>query len=269
MSIQTISAQEFALFQRLIHQIAGIHLSDAKQVLLVGRLQRRLRHLELDSFGQYYRYVTSREHPAELQTMVDLLTTNETFFFREPEHFDFLKNTILPQHGGPDPFRLWCAASSSGEEAYSLAMVLAEGLGDSAWEIIGSDISASVLARARAGHYPLERNEGIPPALLKKYCLEGVRSQAGTFLVGAPIRQRVNFQQINLTHPIPAALGLFDVVFLRNVMIYFNRETKQQVLDHLLPHLKPAGYFIIGHAETLNGLTTSLRMVNPTIYRNP
>jgi chemotaxis protein methyltransferase CheR len=267
MSDNEISDQEFALFQRLIYKIAGISLSDAKKPLLIGRLARRLRHYNLGSFAQYYRLVNSGAHPGELQTMVDLLTTNETYFFREPAHFEFLKTTILPGRNSAKQFRIWSAASSSGEEAYSLAMVLAESLQQAPWEVVASDISTAVLARARAGHYPLERNEGIPPDLLKKYCLEGVRKQAGTFLVSSEIRQRVEFCQVNLTLPVPAKLGVFDVIFLRNVMIYFDMPTKQQVLDHLVPHLGPGGYLIIGHSETLNGVTHTLQTVRPTIYR--
>jgi chemotaxis protein methyltransferase CheR len=183
MSESAITDQEFGLFQRLIYKLAGISLSDAKKVLLVGRLQKRLRHYQLDSFSQYYRMLATGEHPEELQTMVDLLTTNETYFFREPKHFDFLREEILANRRSPSTFRVWSAASSTGEEAYTLAMLLAENLKDAPWEIVGSDISTQVLEKARRGHYPIERNEGIPPALLGKYCLKGVRSLDGKFVL--------------------------------------------------------------------------------------
>jgi chemotaxis protein methyltransferase CheR len=147
-----ITGQEFALFQRLIYRLAGISLSDAKRVLLVGRLGRRLKHYGFDTYTQYYRLLASGEHPDEVQQMIDLLTTNETYFFREPQHFDFLRDVAIKERRGPGTFRIWSGASSSGEEAYSMAMVLAEHRSDGPWEVFGSDISMTVLARARAGH---------------------------------------------------------------------------------------------------------------------
>ena len=267
MSESAISDQEFALFQRLIYKIAGISLSDSKKVLLVGRLQKRLRHYQLDSYSQYYRMLANGEHPEELQVMVDLLTTNETYFFREPKHFDFLRQHILRGWRGERPFRVWSAASSSGEEAYTIAMVLADTLASKAWEIVGSDISTQVLDKARQGHYPMTRIDGIPRPFLSKFCRKGVRSQEGTFLINAELRARVSFLQVNLTQPVTADVGLFDVIFLRNVMIYFDNDTKRRVVSHLLPHLRPGGHFIIGHSETLNGIVTSLNQVSPTIYR--
>lgn len=269
MSPLDISDQEFALFQRLIYKLAGIHLSEAKKVLLVGRLGKRLKALQLASFGEYYRLLASGQHPDELQTMVDLLTTNETYFFREPKHFEFLRDEILHKYRDTAPFRIWSAASSTGEEAYTLAMLLAEYLPTNDWRVFGSDISTQVLAKARRGHYPLERNEGIPPAFLKKYCLKGVRSQAGTFLIAAALRARVEFRQINLTQPIDPAIGEFQAIFLRNVMIYFDLATKTKVIHHLLPRLMPGGHLFIGHSETLSGIATPLVMVRPTIYRKP
>lgn len=266
-SAAAITPQEFALFQRLIYKIAGISMSDEKRVLLVGRLQKRLRHHALDSFTAYYRMVSSGEHPEELQTMVDLLTTNETYFFREPKHFDFLRDEVLSRHAGPAAFRVWSAASSTGEEAYTLAMLLAAHLRGAPWEIVGSDISTQVLEKARRGHYPIDRNEGIPEAFLKKYCLKGVRSQEGTFLISGDLRKNVSFHHINLTQPVTENIGKFDVIFLRNVMIYFDMETKRQVVQNLMPRLQSGGYFIIGHSETLNGISEGLCQIRPTIYR--
>jgi len=264
-----ITEQEFKLFQRLIYKIAGISMADSKKPLVVGRLQRRLREHGHQTFGEYYRMLASGENPLELQTMVDLLTTNETYFFREPKHFEFLCETILPESRSVANFRVWSAASSTGEEAYTLAMLLAENRASQPWEIFASDISTKVLARAQTGHYPLDRNEGIPPALLRKYCLKGVRSQAGSFLIAPELRRRVSFRQINLTRPIDPEIGLFNVIFLRNVMIYFDIETKRQVVGNLLPRLASGGYFIIGHSETLNNVSSELVTVRPTIYRKP
>jgi len=267
MSQPTITDQEFALFQRLIYKIAGISLSEAKKVLLVGRLQKRLRHHELETFSEYYHLLSSDRHPEELQIMVDLLTTNETYFFREPQHFEFLRDEILAKRRNPAAFRVWSAASSTGEEAYTLAMTLAEYLPNHAWEVVGSDISTQVLEKARHGHYPMDRNEGIPPEFLRKYCLKGVRANAGTFLIAPELRQRVKFYQVNLTLPVTEDVGKFEVIFLRNVMIYFDMETKRKVVQNLLPHLVTGGYFIIGHSETLNGISDGLTVVRPTIYK--
>ena len=265
-----ISDQEFALFQRLIYKIAGISLSDAKKVLLVGRLSRRLKEYDFATFSQYYRMLSSGEHPGEVQTMVDLLTTNETYFFREPQHFAFLRDEIIAKrNSAASPFRVWSAASSSGEESYTVAMVLAETLPNAPWEIVGSDISTRVLEKAAAGHYSLDRTGGIPPGYMSKYCLKGVRSQAGTFLIAPELRQRTRFLQINLMNPVKANIGEFDVIFLRNVMIYFDMPTKAQVVRNLLPRLKPGGHLIIGHSETLTGIADDLEAVRPTIYRKP
>ncbi|WP_184414979.1 CheR family methyltransferase [Rhodocyclus tenuis] len=264
-----ITDQEFTLFQRLIYKIAGISMADSKKSLVVGRLQRRLREYGHQSFTQYYRMLASGENPLELQTMVDLLTTNETYFFREPKHFDFLCARVLPEYRSASPFRVWSAASSTGEEAYTLAMLLAEHRASQPWEVFASDISTKVLASAQKGHYPLDRNEGIPPALLRKYCLKGVRAQAGSFLIAPELRRRVSFRQINLTQPIDPEIGMFNVIFLRNVMIYFDVETKRQVVGNLLPRLVSGGYFIIGHSETLNNVNSQLVTVQPTVYRKP
>ncbi|MGB4467883.1 MAG: protein-glutamate O-methyltransferase CheR [Azovibrio sp.] len=262
-----ITDQEFALFQRLIYKIAGISLSDAKKVLLVGRLSKRLKAHNLENFSQYYRMLATGDHPEELQTMVDLLTTNETYFFREPKHFDYLRDEILRKYRISAPFRIWSAASSTGEEAFTLAMMLAEYLPSNPWEVLGTDISTKVLARARLGHYAMDRNEGIPPEFLSKYCLKGVRAQEGTFLISSRLRERVSFSQVNLTLPIDPSIGDFEVIFLRNVMIYFDQETKTKVINHLMPRLKPGGHLFIGHSETLSGIPAPLKTVRPTIYQ--
>ena len=264
-----ITSQEFALFQRLIYKIAGISLNDSKRELLVGRLTKRLRHHALTSFASYYRLLATGEYAEELQIMVDLLTTNETYFFREPGHFAFLRDELIPRHRNNSAFRVWSAASSSGEEAYSIAMLLADTLGESAWEIVGSDICTRVLTKASAGHYTLERTDGIPQGCMRKYCLKGVRSQAGTFLIAPELRQHVRFYQINLMHPVDAGIGDFDVIFLRNVMIYFDVPTKAKVVHNLMPRLKRGGHLIIGHSETLTGVVDALVAVRPTIYRKP
>jgi len=262
----TINDKEFSQFQKLLHQIAGISLSAAKKPLVHGRLAKRLKQHQLSSYGEYFRLLTSGQQPDELQIAVDLLTTNETYFFREPKHFNFLRENIFPSRKPGRQFRVWSAACSSGEEPYSIAMHLAGHLGDAPWEVIGSDISTRVLEKARTGHYPMERIEGIPPHYLAEYCLKGIGSQEGTFLIDGKLRSRVNFMQINLNEPLPK-LGEFDVVFLRNVMIYFDLEMKRRVVARVSSLLRSGGYLLIGHSESLNGITDQLVSVMPAVYR--
>ncbi|WP_404298920.1 CheR family methyltransferase [Alicycliphilus denitrificans] len=265
----SITDKEFARFQGLIYEIAGISLADSKKVLLVGRLGKRLRALQLKSFGQYHDVVASGKDPQERQTMVDLLTTNETYFFREQAHFDYLRGAIVPQHPPRQSFDVWSAAASTGEEIYTLAMVLADCLGvDGAWSILGSDISTQVLATAERGHYWLERTRGLPTEYLHKYCLKGVRSQEGSFLIAPELRRHTRFMQINLNTTLPD-IGRFHVVFLRNVMIYFDNDTKREVVARIVQKLHPGGYLIVGHSESLNGISDKVKLVRPTIYRLP
>ena len=264
----SIDDREFGQFQTWLYRAAGISLSPAKKALVAGRLFKRLKHYELHSYGEYFKLIMSDPRKSELQVALDLLTTNETYFFREPKHFEFLERQVLPHVAPGRTFRLWSAASSSGEEPYSLAMTLAEGLGATPWEIVGSDISTQVLAQARNGHYPMERARNLPHSLLVKYCLKGVGPQQGTLLIDKALRGRVSFHQVNLNDTLPA-LGEFDVIFLRNVMIYFDQETKRKVVARLLPLLRPGGYFMVSHSESLNGVSDALKLVAPSIYRKP
>ena len=268
MTISILSDKEFQQFQSWIHTTAGINLSSAKKALVAGRLTKRLKHYELSSFGEYFQLIMQKTEGVELQMALDLLTTNETYFFREPKHFNFLLTQILPKATPGKTFRVWCGASSSGEEPYTIAMMLAEGLTTTPWEMIASDISTRVLEKARSGHYAMERAHNIPAALLSKYCLKGTGTQEGTFLMEKSLRSRVQFMQINLNSTLPK-MGEFDVIFLRNVMIYFDMETKRQVVGRMLPMLKPGGYFIVSHSESLNGITERLKVVTPSIYRKP
>jgi chemotaxis protein methyltransferase CheR len=273
MQQHTISGSEFASFQRFIFDIAGITMSDSKQALVSGRLAKRLQHYGLPSYDAYFRLLSDGAHPEEVQQAVDLLTTNETYFFREARHFDLLRQAAAAHLQDPGtrgaPFRVWSAACSSGEEPYSIAMVLADVLGDAPWEITASDISTRVLQRARTGHYPMERASHVPSDYLRRFCLKGIREQQGTLLVERALRRRVRFRQVNLNTDLPRDLGAYDAVFLRNVMIYFNGDTKRQVVARVAARLKPGGHFIIGHAESLQDIDDSLRPLMPSVYRKP
>lgn len=258
--------QEFAQFRDLIYRIAGISMSPAKKQLVCSRLAKRLKHHNFLSYGDYFRLITSPAGKAELQTAVDSLTTNETHFFREPKHFDFLRRQVIPARRTGRGLRIWSAACSSGEEPYSIAMLLDESLGKEPWEVVASDISTHVLEKARHGLYPAERIPEIPKHYLSRYCLKGVGEHHGTMLIEPSLRERVRFMPHNLLDT-PAKLGEFDVIFLRNVMIYFDQDTKRQVVAKLLPLLRPGGYFLIGHSESLNGVTEDVRLVMPAVYR--
>lgn len=264
--VSGLSRKEFAAFQTLIFQMTGISLSDAKQQMLVGRLARRVQALGCQSFSEYLNYLMKGKNAFELQVMINLVTTNETYFFREPKHFDFLQQRAKRhRHESKGAFRVWSAAASSGEEAYTIAMVLADTLGVHPWEVVGTDISTKVLATAQRGHYPLTRTEGIPLPLLKKYCRKGIRKQDGTLLVSKELRQRVHFKHCNLLDPLED-LGKFDVIFIRNLLIYFNLETKKKTIANVLPFLKKDGHLIVGHSESLKGVSYMLVPEMPSIY---
>jgi chemotaxis protein methyltransferase CheR len=263
-----ITDTELAQFRRFIFDEAGITLSSAKKALVMGRLGKRLAQHQLETFGEYFRLLSSGRHPDEVQVAVDLLTTNETYFFREIKHFDFLREQALAARQRVQPFRAWSAASSSGEEAYSIAMVLEDCLESTPWEVLGTDISTQVLRGAERALYSMDRARNIPPAYLRSFCLKGSGDYAGQLLIERSLRNRVHFRQVNLNTTLPE-LGLFDVIFLRNVMIYFNDETKRQVVTRVISLLKPGGHFCVGLSESLNGISHTLQSVAPSTYRKP
>jgi len=260
----SIRDEDFSAFQAMFFTAAGIRLAPGKKALVASRLARRLKHHGIACYGEYFKIVKGSAD--EKAIAVDLLTTNETYFFREPKHFDYLVTNVLPKRARGDTYRVWSAACSSGEEVYTLAMLLSENLDSQPWEVFGSDLSSAVLTRACAGIYPMERGKGIPPELLKRYCWRGTNEQAGKFLVDEWLRQQTRFAQINLNEALPD-IGMFDVIFLRNVLIYFEQEKKQQIIARLLHKLRPGGYLFIGHSESLNGMSLSLASQLPSVYR--
>ncbi len=269
MSEHLITRNEFEQLRRVLYQQAGISLADNKQTLVTGRLAKRLRETGHPTYTSYLREVVGG-NGRELQIMVDLLSTNETSFFREPKHFDLLRDYVQSRQNRSAPLSAWSAACSSGEEPYTIAMVLMNALGSAApWDVLATDISTRVLARAQTAHYSLERSRTIPTEYLKKFCLKGVREEAGTFLITPEVAERVRFRHLNLIEPIPDNIGSFDVIFLRNVMIYFDMETKRKIVGALVPRIKRGGYLLVGHSETLNGVTDQLVAERPSSYRKP
>jgi chemotaxis protein methyltransferase CheR len=261
-----ITDSEFNSFRDFIYDQVGINLSDEKKTLVTSRLSKRLRHFSLNTFKEYFDLIIASSPSGERQVAIDLLTTNETYFFREPKHFAFLEKEVLPKWKGGKMLRVWSAASSTGEEAYSIAMLLDDMLGSHPWEIFGSDISSRVLKTAQQGHYLQNRIDGIPKEYLRKYCLKGVDEHEGSLLIDKKLRQKVTFSSVNLKRPL-GDVGSFDIIFLRNVLIYFDLETKKQIIKQLVEKMKPGGYLFIGHSESLKGIHDDLDSIIPTVYQ--
>jgi len=262
----SISEKEFDLFKALIYEKAGITLSANKRALVVSRLSKRMRQLEMGSFSDYHKFVTKKNNSTELQCTIDCLTTNETYFFRELKHFDFLKEHIISKVNSGANFKVWSAASSTGEEPYSIAMVLAEKFGlHSGWKVFGTDINSDVVSQAKRGLYSITEREKISSHYLIEYCLKGVRKQAGSMLMDKGLKKHINFEHLNLNKSWPNHISYFDVVFLRNIMIYFNVETKQRLVDKIADKIKPGGYLFIGHSETLNKISDRFKIIQPSV----
>jgi len=258
--------REFQQIQCFLYNHCGISMAPTKKTLVATRLFRRLRHYGLSSYGDYFALATKRGNDAELTLLIDSLTTNETYFFREVDHFHFL-DRLLAQEKRTTAWRVWSGASSSGEEVFSLAMTLADALGlQNEWRVHGSDLSSKVLALANEGHYPMARNDGIGLERLKKYCLKGVGGQQGSFMIANKLRRHVSFSQRNLMEP-EAEGRSYDIIFLRNVLIYFNLQSKQQVINQVLKQLRPGGYFFISHTETLFGIKHDLEQIHSSVFR--
>jgi chemotaxis protein methyltransferase CheR len=262
----TLSDQEFSVCRTWLFAATAIELPDHKRSLVASRLIKRLQARGVRTYGEYFRLLEDEAEAAERQLARDLLTTNETYFHREPKHFEFLRSQVLPGRDPSRPFRVWSAASSSGEEAYTIAMELAEALGFGLpWEVVGSDISARVLARAKSATYSIERAR-LPGPYLKKYCLRGIGEQQGLLRIQRSLRERVQFLSIGLHDTLPQ-LGRFDVVFLRNVLIYFSPQTRHEVIGRIEPLILPNGYLFVSHSENLQGVSHRLVTVQPSVYR--
>ena len=264
--LPSLNEHDFNIISHLMADISGIQMAAHKRALVSGRLMKRLRILQLDSFSDYVALLNNPQQQEERRIAVDLLTTNETFFFREKPHFDLLLK-LLQQHPRR-PLRLWSAACSSGEEVYSLAMILNEGLGKGThWEVVGSDLCRQALDKAKQAVYPLQRTESLPTEWLNRYCLKGVGDMEGLFRVRQELRQHTRFECLNLNIPLPPTLGSFDIIFLRNMLIYFDPKTKQQILERIITQLKPGGLLFVGHSEGLHSINLPVTSYAPAVYR--
>jgi chemotaxis protein methyltransferase CheR len=268
---------EFEFIRTLVYQRSRINLGADKRELVAARLGKRLRAVRLESIGEYCRLLQGPDAEAESARLIDVISTHHTAFFRENSHFEFVRHQLIPEMRARARFerwpalRAWCAACSTGEEPYSLAITLAECLPspDWPWRIEATDISDRVLDQARGAVYPEAALAGIPPGHRRVHFQEGVGPQAGNFRIKPALRAAVRFQQLNLLAgpaPFPEP---FHVIFCRNVMIYFDRQTQEELIARLVPRLVPGGYLLVGHAESLTGLHHSLQAVKPAVYRRP
>jgi chemotaxis protein methyltransferase CheR len=252
----------------LMHASCGLSFNDSKKPLVSSRLAPRIQRLGLDGFDDYLALISGGDDGGEFQNAVDLLTTNETYFFREPAHYDLLERHLASLK--LKSLRIWSAASSFGDEAYSTAMLLCDmqqqGRIASDWSILGTDISDRVLRSAGEAIFPEDRLRHVSPERLRRYCLRGDGESEGLVQLQPRVAERVRFGQLNLCQPIED-IGPFDVVFLRNVLIYFDAATKREVVDRVLTQLRPGGLFFIGTAEGRIACDTPLEPMAPGAFR--
>jgi chemotaxis protein methyltransferase CheR len=273
-----LSERDYNQICELVYQHSRIHLGANKRELVTARLGKRLRARGLSDYGEYCQLLRSARGDEEISNLVDVISTNHTFFFREMKHFDVLSQTVLPGFAreewgrGETCLRCWSAACSSGEEPYSLAMSFArhaESQPGFFWELDASDICTKVLEKARIGVYPGERVEAMPPELLRRYFQRGQGSYAGQVRVKTELRERVRWHRINLFQERYPFDKPFHVIFCRNVMIYFDRASQEQLIERFTRMLVPGGWLMIGHSESLSGIPHRLQTVRPAVYRKP
>src|SRR5262245_8555978 len=274
--MKSVSDREFSQFQRLIYNKAGIYLTPPKKALLEARLGRRLRDLGIESFSAYYEYVMQNLDGEELSQLLDRVSTNETHFFREPRQFEFLKSQVFPRWEAqakeglrPQRIRAWSAGCSTGEEPFSLAMALLDhfplGLG---WDmqITATDLSCRAVNVAQKAIWPIAKAKEIPENYLKQFMLQGFGNQQGYMKAGPEICSIVTIHCLNLNDERYTVTPPFDLIFCRNVMIYFDAESRARIVHRLLNFLATDGYLFVGHAESLSGVSDRIRHVTPTVY---
>ncbi len=273
----TLSSKDFSRLSQFIYNQCGIKMPATKKIMLEARLQKRVRNLGMKSFREYCDYLFSPEGvESEIIQMIDLVTTNKTDFFREPDHFEYLTHQVLPgwvqNNGGDSGKRLlvWSAGCSSGEEPYTLAMVLSEFAQRSpgfTFRILGTDISTRMLEKARTAIYDEEHADAIPPILKRKYLLRSKDKSKGLIRVIPELREKVDFRRLNFMDEDFSMMEQPDIIFCRNVIIYFDRQNQEKLLNRFYTLMSPGGYIFMGHSETLNGLTVPFTTVYPTVYR--
>ena len=274
-AMMPITDDEFARLRDLVYDRYGINLTEKKRTLLVGRLQKVLRREGLASFSDFYDRVVAAANGGMLDELINRISTNFTYFWREHAHYDHLRSVALPevctrlQQQRECDLRVWCAAAATGEEPYTLAMLIHEHLGAdySRWQagLLATDISLEALTTATAGSYSADAVKRLPARLKQRYLQA---DGDGSFRVAPELRADMFFRRFNLMHEFPFKRP-FHIIFCRNVMIYFDRPTRRRLLQKLYHHTAPGGYLYIGHAESLNGIHDGYDSVQPAVYRRP
>ncbi len=269
-----LSETDFNRLSNFIFTNYGIKMPKVKHVMLQSRLQKRLRDLNIDSFREYVDYVFTREgQDNEVVHMIDVVSTNKTDFFREPVHFEFLQNHILPEFVNENKyktFKVWSAGSSSGEEAYTIAMSInefKEKNGGPDYSIFATDISSRILKSAADAIYKEQRIENLPLSLKRKYFLRSKNHELANVRVIPELRKKVTFERLNFMDSTYPGNELFDLIFCRNVLIYFDRPTQEEVIGKLCLKLKKGGYFFLGHSESITNMQLPLIQLKPTIFQ--
>lgn len=256
---------DFAKVRTLIHRRAGIALGEQKRQMVYSRLSRRLRELRLPEFSRYLEMLESSHDGEEWQAFINSLTTNLTSFFREAHHFP-----VLAEHAkrSRQPVTVWCAAASTGEEPYSIAITLVEALGDRAGtaRVIATDIDTAVLAKASAGVFTLEQVKSLPAERLRRFFNKGTGANAGKVRVRPELAAMVRFERLNLLDPVWPVKEPVDAIFCRNVMIYFDKPTQKRILDRFEPLLKPGGLLFAGHSENASLVSPGFKAIGQTVY---
>lgn len=264
-----LNDEEFKYISKTVYDYAKINLTEKKRALIVSRLSKRIRFLKLNGFSEYIDYLQNDHTGNEFQNMVDSLSTNFSLFFREPHHFDFLKSTVFKVLEKKE-LNIWSAASSTGKEIYSIIMTIREYESQNGlklkYNLFASDISRQVLEEASKGVYPLSDVEKVPKEILKKYFLRGTGDSSDMVKIKKELIRKIKFFLLNLMdkrYQLPA----MDVIFLRNAIIYFDLETKKELIERLHSYIKPGGYLIIGHSESLSGISDKFKLIGKTIYK--
>jgi chemotaxis protein methyltransferase CheR len=273
LSLMTISEKEFGQIKSLVYERFGINLTEAKKSLVVGRLQKTIRSLGYDSFKQYYEYLIADKTGKALESLINRISTNHTFFYRESSHFDFFRDRALPEvtagvrQTGSRDLRVWCAGCSSGEEAYTLMIEMKEFFGGEyhLWDagLLATDISTRVLEKAIQGTYA-EENVGNLPVYAKRHFM---RAGADRYCVAKELKSQITFRRFNLMTEVFPFRKPFHVIFCRNVMIYFDQPTRSELLRKFHGCLMPGGYFFIGHSESLGREQQLFEYIMPAVYR--
>ena len=263
---------EFKKFSDFVYSYCGINLHEGKKEMVRARVGKQMRLKGFSGFEDYFKFVLNDESGNEIVGLINAISTNLTSFYRESRHFDFLVHDVIPdvnKSRGHQRIRVWSAGCSTGEEPYTLAMVFLEGLQAGAQtdlKILATDISTRVLESAMMGVYPEERVKSIDAVLVRKYFQKGVSNQKGYYKVKDDLRKLVHFARLNLMKPFPMK-GPFDVIFCRNVMIYFDQPSREKLVSRFFDFLSPGGYFFVGHSESLTGVRHPFKYVGPSIYR--